>query len=64
MLSTVKDQWGRLKDFTNECIRVMKVIKKPDKEEYTTIVKVTSLGIAIIGFVGLVIQMINQLFIT
>ncbi len=63
MLPAIKEQYGRLKDFTKECIRVLKVIKKPDKEEYVTIVKVTSLGIAIIGLVGLIIQMINQLFI-
>jgi protein transport protein SEC61 subunit gamma and related proteins len=49
---------GRLKEFIGECIRVLKVTKKPDKQEYMTIVKVSALGIAIIGFIGFVITMI------
>lgn len=59
----MKENWKKLKDFTKQCIRVMKVIKKPGKEEYKTIVKVTGLGITIIGLMGLIMQMINQMLI-
>ena len=54
--------WLKLKSFINECIRVLRVTKKPDKVEFTTIVKVSGLGILIIGLVGFVIQMVRVLF--
>ncbi|MEA2037934.1 MAG: protein translocase SEC61 complex subunit gamma [Nanoarchaeota archaeon] len=52
----------RFKSFINECIRVLRVTKKPDKQEFTTIVKVSGLGILIIGLIGFIIQMANVLF--
>lgn len=55
-------EWGvKLKSFFLECVRVLKVTKKPSGPEYKAIVKVSALGIAIIGLVGFVIQMIRQL---
>jgi len=54
--------WLKLKSFINECVRVLRVTKKPDKVEFTTIVKVSGLGILIIGLVGFVIQMVRVLF--
>jgi protein transport protein SEC61 subunit gamma and related proteins len=53
--------WLKLKDFIIECKRVMRITKKPDKEEFLTIVKVSGFGILIIGFIGFVLHMINQL---
>lgn len=50
----------KLKKFSKECLRVLKVTKKPDKEEYLTIVKVSGLGILIIGLIGFITQMIKQ----
>jgi protein translocase SEC61 complex gamma subunit len=52
-----------LKQFTKQCIRVLKVIKKPGEDEYKTTVKVTGLGIAIMGLIGLIIQMLDQILI-
>jgi len=54
--------WLKFKGFINECIRVLKITKKPDRLEFTTIVKVSGLGILIIGLVGFLIQMIRVLF--
>lgn len=54
--------FGRLKNFGRECIRVIRVTKKPDGTEFKTIVKVTSIGIAIIGLVGFVIHLIYSMF--
>ncbi len=54
--------WLKFKSFINECIRVLRVTKRPDKAEFTTIVKVSGLGILIIGLVGFIIQMIRTLF--
>ena len=51
----------RLKTFFYECIRVFKITKKPSGTEFKTIVKVSALGIAIIGFLGFLIQTAYQL---
>lgn len=54
--------WLKFRGFMNECVRVLRVTKKPDKIEFTTIVKASGLGILIIGLVGFIIQMIRVLF--
>ncbi len=46
----------RLKSFIYECIRVFKVTKKPSKEEFKIIVKVSAIGILLIGFIGFAIH--------
>ncbi|MFH0977782.1 MAG: protein translocase SEC61 complex subunit gamma [Candidatus Woesearchaeota archaeon] len=51
----------RFKRFLMECLRVLKITKKPDKVEFKTIVKVSGLGILIIGLIGFIITMIRQL---
>ncbi len=48
----------KLKSFYHECIRVLKVTKKPDKQEFLTIVKVSGLGIILIGFIGFIVHYI------
>ena len=53
----------RFKSFIIECRRVWQVTKKPTKEELTIIVKVTGIGILIIGFLGFVINMLWQLLL-
>ena len=52
----------KLKSFLMECLRVLKVTKKPDAIEFKTIVKVSGLGILIIGLIGFLIQMVKLLF--
>jgi len=52
-----------LKKFIYECKRTLQVARKPGKEEYLDIVKVTGLGILLIGLVGFVITMVAK-FIT
>lgn len=37
------------------------ITKKPDRVEYKTIVKASGLGIAIIGVIGFLLQLFNQL---
>ena len=53
---------SKLKRFVRECGRVIKVTKKPDKFEFKTIVKVSAIGIAVIGFIGFIVSMIKQIF--
>ena len=52
----------KIKSFIQECLRVLRVTKKPDSIEFKTIVKVSGLGILIIGLIGFVVQMIKLLF--
>ncbi len=52
----------RFKSFLVECRRVWQVTKKPNREELTTIVKVTGIGILAIGLIGFLVNMIWQLF--
>ena len=52
----------KIKSFIRECFRVLKITKKPDAIEFKTIVKVSGLGILIIGLIGFVVQMIKMLF--
>ncbi len=53
----------RFKYFLRECKRVLKITKKPNSFEFKSIVKVTGLGILVIGFIGFVIQMIYNVII-
>lgn len=48
-------------DFIKQSKRVLKVARKPDREEFFNFSKVTALGIAIIGVIGFVIYLISQL---
>jgi protein transport protein SEC61 subunit gamma-like protein len=43
-------------DFLKECGRVLKVTKKPNMKDYKTVVKISSLGIAVIGLMGFFIH--------
>ena len=54
--------WLKLRQFTRECVRVLKVSKKPGPVEFKTVVKVSGLGMIIIGFIGFMIQIIYRLF--
>lgn len=51
----------RMKSFGAECARVLRITKKPSKEEFKTIVKVSGLGLVVIGALGFLITLIKQL---
>jgi len=53
--------FSKLKSFIIECKRVFRSTKKPSKEEYKIIVKVSGIGMLIIGLIGFIVQMIWQL---
>jgi protein transport protein SEC61 subunit gamma and related proteins len=52
---------SRLKSFIIECRRVLTITRKPTKNELTTIVKVSGVGILLIGLIGFIFQMIKQM---
>ena len=52
---------SRAKKFILEMRRVLRVTRKPDRQEFITIVKVSGFGILLIGLLGFTLQMIRQL---
>ena len=59
---TRKNNWKeKLKRFAIECKRVLKVTKKPSRDEFKNIVKVTGIGILIIGLLGFAIHFLKEL---
>ena len=50
----------KIKIKLNEYGRVLRITKKPDMTEYKTIVKVSGLGIALIGAIGFLIQLFGE----
>lgn len=51
----------RLKNYLKECMRVLRITKKPDKEEFKVIVKMSALGSLVLGLIGFIISMGKQL---
>ncbi|MBU0457335.1 MAG: protein translocase SEC61 complex subunit gamma [Nanoarchaeota archaeon] len=54
---------NKVKRFIKETYRVLRITKKPSKNEFKSIVKVTGLGIAIIGAIGFIIFLLKQLLL-
>ncbi|MBI2233345.1 MAG: protein translocase SEC61 complex subunit gamma [Candidatus Aenigmarchaeota archaeon] len=52
---------GKLKGFITQARRVLLVASKPDKSDYRQSVKITGLGMAIIGALGFIIFLAVQL---
>lgn len=53
--------WVRLKSFLIQTKRVLQVTRKPTSYEFKTIAKVTGLGIAVIGLIGFVLQILKAI---
>ncbi len=53
----------KLNAFTLECRRVLRVTRKPSSIEFKTILKVSSIGMLLIGAIGFILQIIKQLMI-
>ena len=50
--------FSKAKSFFLKSKRVFKITKKPSSEEFKVIVKVTAIGIAIIGAIGFLIHLV------
>jgi protein transport protein SEC61 subunit gamma-like protein len=53
----------KLKSFIEKCKRVWMVLKKPTKDEFLKVAKVSAAGILIIGALGFLISVIMKFFI-
>ena len=49
-----------IKEFIEQCKRVLLVSSKPDKEEYSLSTKITGLGLVIIGIIGFIVFVLFQ----
>ncbi len=52
----------KLKSFLAQCGRVWHILKKPTKEEFLMISKISALGILAIGLIGFLISSMMRLF--
>ena len=55
----LKNWLAQTKSFFKECSRVLKITKKPTSQEFWTTVKVTGIGILLIGLIGFLISTIQ-----
>jgi len=51
----------KAKSFITEAVRVIKVTKKPSMQNFKMIVKVSALGMLVIGVVGFIISVFGAL---
>ncbi len=51
----LQENWIKLKSFIKESLRILKITKKPNREEFKVIVKISGIGILLIGLIGFVI---------
>lgn len=47
------------KDFLGESLRVLKLIKKPEKDEFVFVAKVAGAGMLLIGFIGFLVDLLG-----
>ena len=52
----IKKKIEELKSFLDQCKRVLMVLRKPTREEYLNVAKVTGLGICFLGVLGYIIH--------
>lgn len=51
----------KLKTFLRESKRVYQVTRKPTMKEFKLIVKITGIGILVIGLIGFIVNLVAQL---
>jgi protein transport protein SEC61 subunit gamma-like protein len=55
--------FNSLGSFIAKCKRVWMVLKKPTKDEFTKVAKVSAIGILIIGLMGFITSLIMGIFV-
>ena len=51
----------RLKSFYQQCTRVWQLLRKPDKQEFWTVSKVSAIGLLLVGAIGFIISFVMKL---
>jgi protein transport protein SEC61 subunit gamma-like protein len=52
-----------IKSFVIKCKRVWHALKKPSKDEFTKVAKVSAVGIIILGFLGFLVSLVMKIFV-
>ncbi len=50
-----------LRDFATQAVRVLKLAKKPTRQELSQMIKITGLGMILLGIMGYIFQLIVYL---
>ncbi|MDP4039885.1 MAG: protein translocase SEC61 complex subunit gamma [Candidatus Pacearchaeota archaeon] len=53
---------GKLKSFIAQSVRVWRILKKPTKQEFSLISKVSAIGILVLGIIGFLISLVVKAF--
>ena len=48
----------RASRFLTQCLRVLRVTRKPDRAEFTMLLKVSGIGVAVIGMIGFLLHLV------
>jgi protein transport protein SEC61 subunit gamma-like protein len=51
----------KLDEFTTSTNRILTVSKKPDTAQYMTMIRITALGLAVLGVLGYIIELVSFL---
>jgi len=51
-----------MKSFLAKCVRVWHILRKPSKEEFKSISKISALGVLAIGLLGFIISVAMNIF--
>jgi len=51
-----------MREFIQNCKRLFQVARKPDRDEYFQVAKITGLGIILIGMLGFIIMFVASFF--
>jgi len=54
---------GKVRRFLKETRRVLHITKKPNRQEFMSLFKITGIGVALIGLIGFVIFIVKQLLL-
>jgi len=54
--------WESIKSFALQSLRVWKILKKPSMQEFSSIAKISAIGILLIGAIGFGISTLIRLF--
>ena len=52
-----------LKGFVSSIGRLIKLIRKPTREDFTTSIKITILGVGILGIIGFLIKFMSSILL-
>ncbi len=58
-----ESMWTKLKAFTVKSKRVWHTLKKPTRQEFNMVSKISAIGIAILGVLGFLISIIVNIFV-